>query len=96
VYPSCDRQPQRVDRSAKIKGGVVVSARRLLRTPETEPGRPGRTVFLILQISVSAVVLLQLFNAVVLAEFWPFLVALIETFGLACYSFVRLRTIPRS
>jgi hypothetical protein len=78
------------------QGAALVAVRRFLRTPETEPGRPGRTVFLIIQISVSAVVLLQLFNAVVLAEFWPFLVALIETFGLACYSFVRLLTVPRS
>ena len=76
------------------QGYAIRSARLFLRASDDDPGKIPFGVFLFFQVAIVACSVLQIINAVVLGEFWPFLVSLILALSLATFSFHRLLDQP--
>ena len=74
------------------QGYAIRAALVVLRARNT--GTASAWLFVPLQTIIASCSLLQLMNAFVLGSFWPFLVAVIVSFGIATVSFYRLLLSP--
>ena len=68
----------------------IIQVPRRLRSTSTDPQRPGIGLILFSSGGHAIVILANLGNLVVLGEFWPFLAALVWSFGLGCAIFAQL------